>query len=118
MYRLYKVVLILAALFYGLLFPSYHVWAQPFGILSQRGQQESQKQVLSSSAGRFVFGQVSDSNKDQFMLDTFTGRLWRIAERGDIGVFLTSVPYCDSEGNCSFLPKEIDDSVKNKRKTQ
>lgn len=34
---------------------------------------------LSSASGRFVFGQVSDMARDQFMLDTQTGQLWSIA---------------------------------------
>lgn len=34
--------------------------------------------VLSSSTGRFVFGQISDYKSDQFMLDTQTGRVWQI----------------------------------------
>jgi len=32
-----------------------------------------------SSANRYVFNQISDFRKDQYMLDTHTGRLWRIA---------------------------------------
>jgi len=106
MCSLFKSGPILAILIFLVLFSPLHVQAQPFGILSQKGQQETQKQVLSSPNGRFVFGQISDSGKDQFMLDTFTGRLWRISERGDIGMFLTSVPYCNSEGKCSVNPEK------------
>jgi hypothetical protein len=32
--------------------------------------------VLSATGGRYVFGQISDSRRDQYMLDTQTGRLW------------------------------------------
>lgn len=35
--------------------------------------------VLTSSSGRFVFGQISQVRRDQFMLDTQSGRLWRMA---------------------------------------
>jgi hypothetical protein len=42
---------------------------------SQTAAQHAPK-VLSSSPGRYVFGQVSDFRVDQFMLDTQTGRLW------------------------------------------
>jgi len=118
MYTLNKIALVLAVVFCMLFFPFSHGWAQPFGILSQKGQQETQQQVLSSPAGRFVFGQVSDSNKDQFMLDTFTGRLWRISERGDIGMFLISIPYCNSEGDCSPFPEKMSDSEMTKGKTR
>lgn len=63
--------------------------------------------VLSSSTGRFVFGQVSESSKDQFMLDTVTGRLWRIAETGEIGLHLRPVPYRDEEGKLTLVPEGI-----------
>ena len=107
-----KVVFKLGVLFFWLLVPSFHVWAQPFGILSPKGQQPPQKQILSSQNGRFVFGQISDSSKDQFMLDTLTGRLWRIAERGDLGMFLKSVLYCSPEGECSAVPEKTTSSGK------
>jgi len=79
--------------------------AQGFGLSPSKAQVEPQFRVLSSSSGRYVFGQISDSSKDQFMLDTFTGRLWRIAESGEIGIYLRPVPYRDPEGKCSFVPE-------------
>ncbi len=109
-----KTFFILAALFLFVYFSPLNAWSQPFGILSPQGQQETQKQVLSSPQGRFVFGQISDSGKDQFMLDTLTGRLWRISERGDIGTFLTGIPYCNPEGECSDLPGKISTPKKKK----
>ena len=33
--------------------------------------------VLSAAGGRFVFGQISEYRRDQYLLDTLTGRLWR-----------------------------------------
>ena len=54
--------------------------------------------VLSAAGGRFVFGQISESGKDQFMLDTLTGRLWRIAESSDIGMHLRPIPYRGEDG--------------------
>ena len=33
--------------------------------------------VLTSQSGRFVFGQVSES-KNEFLLDTQTGKLWQL----------------------------------------
>jgi len=78
--------------------------AQPLGILSAPAQGEPQKALLSSPNGRFVFGQVSDSSKDQFMLDTLSGRLWRITESGKMGLYMKSVPYCTEEGKCTPYP--------------
>jgi hypothetical protein len=79
--------------------------AQPFGISQQQEQVKPGAGTLSSPVGRFVFGQVSDSPKDKFMLDTLTGRLWRISESGEIGVFLTPVPYRTKEEKYSMTPE-------------
>lgn len=96
----------LIVLFCTLIYPAV-VCAQPFEIMSKKGAQESQQQILSSSNGRFVFGQISNSDKDKFMLDTTTGRLWRIGESGAIGLFLKPVPYRDDNGTCSMLPAPV-----------
>ena len=70
-----------------------------------------QQKILSSPGGRFVFGQISDFRRDQFMLDTQTGRLWAITVRtppknedgtqpDDEGIkLLHPVPYADGQGN-------------------
>jgi hypothetical protein len=60
--------------------------------------------VLSSAGGRFVFGQISDSGKDQFMLDTLTGRLWRVGESSDVGMHLKPIPYRKEDGKYSPAP--------------
>ena len=60
--------------------------------------------VLSSAGGRFVFGQISDSGKDQFMLDTLTGRLWRVGESSDVGMHLKPIPYRKEDGKYSPSP--------------
>ena len=88
--------------------------AQPFGI-PQRTQGESRHRTLSSDNARFVFGQVSDSDKDKFMLDTRTGRLWRIAESGKLGIFLTPVSYRIAEGDYSSLPGDASGPVRGKK---
>lgn len=85
------------------------VYAQPLGLGSSKAQQPQQK-VLSSDNGRFVFGQISGSSKDQFMLDTATGRLWRIGVSGKLGTFLKSIPYRNAKGECTILPEEISDA--------
>ena len=102
-------------LFFALICPVI-VCAQPFGIMSKKGAQESQQQILSSQNGRFVFGQISNSGKDKFMLDTATGRLWRIGETGAVGLFLKSVPYRDDKGTCSVLPGPVTPSKAKKKK--
>lgn len=68
---------------------------------------------LSTEGGRFVFGQISDSRLDRFMLDTKTGRLWTIVVTKYIdnegkertsAEFLTPVTYHDTQGNRSLEP--------------
>ena len=80
---------------------------QPFGFSSGQPQQKPQPNVLCAGGGRFVFGQVSDSGKDQFMLDTWTGRLWRISETSGVGTFLNPVPYRLKDGKYDPLPEAV-----------
>ncbi len=88
------------------------VFAQPFGIGSSQPQQKPKQEILNTTGGRFVFGQISDSSKDKFMLDTVTGRLWRIAETGEAGMFLRSIPYRTADGKLSPVPENISDTGK------
>jgi hypothetical protein len=83
------------------------VYAQPLGLGGSQAAEQPEYKVLSSPNGRFVFGQISASSKDQFMLDTATGRLWRMGESGKVGIFLKAVPYLDAEGGCTLLPDRI-----------
>jgi len=87
-------------------YPSFSSLAQPFGVGSTRPTEIKQHPSLGCPGGRFVFGQISDSSKDQYMLDTATGRLWRIAESGEVGIFLRPVPYRTESGRYSPLPDE------------
>ncbi len=82
----------------------YPLFAQPFGLSAQPSAKTNAPSSLSSAEGRYVFGQISESAKDQFMLDTVTGRLWRISESGKVGTHLKIVPYCDEKGDCTPLP--------------
>lgn len=41
------------------------------------------QKTLSSQDGRYVFGQVSDFRRDQFLLDTRTGRMWKLSYETD-----------------------------------
>jgi len=95
-----------------LLISATDVFPQPFGIGSSQAQQKPRQEILTAAGGRFVFGQISDSSKDQFMLDTVTGRLWRIAETGEAGMFLRAVPYRTAEGKLSPIPEDISDTEK------
>lgn len=90
------------------------LWAQPLGAISQRPIELSQHQTLSCPGGRFVFGQISSDSKDQFMLDTITGRLWRIAESGEVGTFLRSVPYRQQDGGYSPMPEDLGEPSRQK----
>ena len=98
-----------------LLFSAITVFAQPFGIGSSQAQQKPRQEILNTAGGRFVFGQISDSSKDKFMLDTFTGRLWRISETGEVGLFLSPVPYRTSEGTYSPVPEKAPDPSSRKK---
>jgi hypothetical protein len=68
--------------------------------------------VLSAAGGRFVFGQISDSGKDQFMLDTLTGRLWRVGESSDAGMHLRPILYRREDGKYSSLPDAVKTGAK------
>ncbi len=87
-----------------LLFPSVCM-SQPFQLQPKTSPKYG---VLFSPNGRYVFGQISDSDKDQYMLDTWTGRLWRISENGEVGKFLLPIPYQISEGKYSYFPEKED----------
>ncbi len=84
-------------------------YAQPLGIGGSQAAEQPRYGVLSAPNGRFVFGQISASSKDLYMLDTATGRLWRMGESGKVGIFLKAVPYLDAEGECTFLPDRVPD---------
>lgn len=50
-----------------------------------------------SGNGRFVLGQISAYRKDQFVIDTQTGRVWRL-------VCLRGNPAADECGRTAFQP--------------
>ena len=103
-----KVLVMVLALSFFLLFGLTQAHAQ-FGLGGTPPQQKIEPKSLSSENGRFVFGQISASSKDKFMLDTWSGRLWRIAESGEIGLFLRAVPYRLGDGEYAPLPKKLSD---------
>jgi hypothetical protein len=63
--------------------------------------------VLSASGGRYVFGQVSEARRDQYLLDTQTGRLWRPVcmsyDKDDskkcTGTVMEPMEFLDAKGN-------------------
>ena len=113
MVRSIKMVIMAMPLFLLVLVGATGVYAQ-FGLGSPKIQQQPEHKTLSSDNGRFVFGQISGSSKDQFMLDTATGRLWRIGESGKLWTFLKSIPYRNAKGECTILPEEISDAARKK----
>lgn len=100
------VFVMVLALFFFLLSGLTQAHAQ-FGLGGTPPQQKLEPKLLSSENGRFVFGQISASSKDKFMLDTWSGRLWRIAESGEIGLFLRAVLYRIEDGEYTPLPEKL-----------
>ncbi|MCK9488590.1 MAG: hypothetical protein M0Q42_04175 [Xanthomonadales bacterium] len=69
-------------------------------------QSRNQPAVLAGE-GRYVFGQVNEYNADQYMLDTQSGRLWRLVDTGDGGAsVLEAVPYLLPAGGTQATPPE------------
>ena len=101
-----KIFIMVLALFFFLLSGLTQAHAQ-FGLGGAPPQQKLEPKLLSSENGRFVFGQISPSSKDKFMLDTWSGRLWRIAESGEVGQFLRAVPYRIGDGEYNPLPEKL-----------
>lgn len=85
--------------------------AQLPGFGSSQPEIKSSQKIMSSNNGRYVFGQISDTDKDRFMLDTITGRLWWVTESGKIGMYLKPVPYKTGEDTYSLIPEEIEASI-------
>jgi hypothetical protein len=60
--------------------------------------------------GRFVFGQINEYNADQYMLDTQTGRLWRLVDTVDgTTSVLEPVAYALPDGRTQATPPSADD---------
>ncbi len=66
----------------------------------------TQNKTLNINNGRFVFGQISNARKDQYMLDTKTGRLWGIVISKEGETVLQIVPYSNFNNNgYSIMPQ-------------
>lgn len=81
------------------------VLAGAFCAASVQAQTSNKPAVLGT--GRYVFGQVNEYNADQYMLDTQTGRLWRLVDTADgRGSVLEAVPYTLPDGRTQTLPPD------------
>ncbi len=84
------------------------------------------QRTLATENGRFVFGQISDARRDQYMLDTRTGQLWQIValeEKQADGVSRTRqvlqvVSYLERSGAESPRPVVLEDDFGTWLKTQ
>jgi hypothetical protein len=72
-----------------------------------------QNSVLNAAGGRYVFGQISELRRDQYLLDTLTGRLWlqicAVPRKDDPNQCAVSalqpIAFSDSKGNVvGFTP--------------
>ena len=93
--------------FFSLLLLTPSSTSAQFGFTPKQAQEKAHHGVLSTTQGRFAFGQVSESSEGTFMLDTVTGRLWRLTKKTDIGLCLTAIPYQSNDGKCSSMPPHI-----------
>jgi hypothetical protein len=66
--------------------------ARTEAIRSKMGQTDPGN-FLSAGSGRFVFGQISSYRRDQFMLDTYTGRIWQVGADSNGIEYLYPVKY-------------------------
>ena len=77
--------------------------------IAQDFQVSSSGQVLAASNGRYVFGQVSSFRRDQYLLDTQTGRLWQIVEDEEHRNKLQPVPFVQALGDEAFIPDPLEE---------
>ncbi len=63
-----------------------------------------QQKIMSSPNGRYVFSQVSEFARHQYMLDTQTGRLWQIVHDEKDNNKLQPVPYIQILGDEAYIP--------------
>lgn len=73
---------------------------------------ENKNRSLSSENGRFVFGQISEYRRDQYLLDTQTGRIWQIIEDSSKVLSLQQILFKSIDGLKSLLPEEPSEQLK------
>lgn len=57
---------------------------------------------IRNDTGRFVIQQLGEARRDQYVLDTRTGRIWQFGEDERRNSFLIPVPYNRIDGSKSF----------------
>jgi len=67
----------------------------------------SKNRILEGS-GKFAFGQISDFRQDQYLLDSDSGRLWRIVKSDRIGTTLEEIPFLRGNDSYSYSPYSIE----------
>ncbi|MFB9068933.1 hypothetical protein [Pseudofulvimonas gallinarii] len=83
------------------------VVASLIGASDVSAQSSNKPAVL--GGGRFVFGQINEFNADQYMLDTQTGRLWRLVDTADgQNSVLEPVPYAMPDGRTQTMPPDAE----------
>lgn len=60
---------------------------------------------LASQNGRYAFGRVTESNRDVYLLDTQTGRLWQATWDKDGQPLLKQVAFLRADGTTAFFPE-------------
>jgi hypothetical protein len=76
---------------------------------SQDGKASGGK-ILGSSTGRYVLGQINDNSKEQYILDTQTGRLWRLAATEDSIKVLREIPFVDINDQLAPSPNSVEEA--------
>ncbi|MCW7556460.1 hypothetical protein NX722_28555 [Endozoicomonas gorgoniicola] len=77
-------------------------------IASDEQESEIYNEIASSKNGRYVFSQISEMRRDQYMLDTKTGRIWVITVNKDEDLFLMPIPFSDGRGLSTQLPVPLE----------
>lgn len=72
-------------------------------------REKSASPVLTAPGGRFVLGQISEFPADQYLLDTQTGRVWRIVrDTGDKTETLQPLLFLAADGTKTSTIEEAD----------
>jgi len=81
-----------------------------FAFAENSGAKAPQQKIMSSANGRYVFSQVSEFARHQYMLDTQTGRLWQIVSDEHEQLKLSPIPYIQVLlGDDAYIPDSPSD---------
>ena len=59
------------------------IFAALIAASSVQAQEAPRRPALASTNGRFVLGQIGDYVSSQYLIDTFTGRVWEVVNMTD-----------------------------------